>query len=100
MKPNNVFFVGFTKCETTIIHSQCGCKASQILSNDNQGFYFSCPICKIEEIYFLIKAWDKVLEELKKSSKGTKMIVCKCYTINGEVLSEEEAIVLEKRDIK
>jgi len=98
MKTDNVFFVDFSEKEVTIIHSKCGSEATLVESTvDSVGF--SCPVCKIETMHFFKCAWAEVLAKLRKLPINGKLIVQKCYKVGKIVLSNNEVMVLEKRDI-
>jgi len=102
MKSDNIFLVDFSEDEITILHGKCGSEAVQIpVSEDGiDGVYFSCPACKRETMYFEQKAWDYVLSQLEKCPSKSKMIIRKCYVVNGRYnLSSKEVLILEKRDI-
>jgi len=98
MKTHNVFFVDFSGKEVTIMHSQCGSKA-KVLESTVDSVGFSCPVCKIETKHFFIHAWAEVLAKLKKLPINGKLVVQKCYKVGEIMLSNNEVMVLEKREI-
>jgi len=102
MKSDNIFLVDFSGDKIKILHAKCGSEAVQTPASEDgiDGICFSCPASDSEAMYFEQKAWDYVLSQLKKKPNKSKMVIRKCYVVDGRYnLSSKKMLVLEKRDM-